>query len=44
MPVDIVQEVATKLKNGDDTDAIADAAIAEITALPFDEADADEKG
>jgi len=41
---DIVQEVATKLKNGDDTDVVADAAIAELTALPFDEADADEKG
>ena len=41
---DIVQEVATKLKDGDDTDVVADAAIAEITALPFDEVDADEKG
>ena len=40
---DIVQEVATKLKAGDDTDAVADAAIAEISSLPFDEADADEK-
>ena len=40
---DIVQEVATRLRSGEDTDAAADAAIAEISALPFDEADADEK-
>lgn len=40
---DIVVEVAAKLKDGDDADVVEDAAIAEITALPFDESDADEK-
>lgn len=32
---DIVQEVATRLKSGENAEAIADAAIAELNTLPF---------
>jgi hypothetical protein len=36
---DIVQEVATKLKGGDNADAVVSAAIAELNGLAFDEAE-----
>jgi hypothetical protein len=36
---DIVQEVATKLKGGDNADAAVSAAIAELNGLAFDEAE-----
>jgi hypothetical protein len=40
---DIVQEVATKLKGGESSEVVVDAAIDELNALPFDEADMAEK-
>jgi hypothetical protein len=40
---EIVQQVADRLKRGEDSDAVTDAALAQISALPFDDADVDEK-
>lgn len=40
---DIVQRVADGLKRGEDSETVADGALAEISALVFDDADADEK-
>lgn len=40
---DIVEQVAAALKRGEDPDVITGGAVAQISALPFDEGDADEK-